>query len=328
MTYVKVEKMKAVVQGQYGLEHIDVESVERPQPGPGQVLIRTTVASMNAADWHLASDEMKIVRVGQGLRRPKAYVKGTDGCGVVEAVAPDVADFDIGDIVFGIFKGAFAEYAVADVDKIALAPEGVTPEDLASLPIAGVTALQAVEAANVDGASVVVVGASGGVGHYAIQLARTFGAATVDGVCSAKNEEMVKGLGVDRVIDYNQDDFTSGRYDVVIDCVGSRSIGDIHGCLNPGGRLIMVGAGKDEPGALGPLPQILWALLRFLFSNRSVTSLSAKETRERLERLAALQASGDLRTLFDVEYSLDDISEAYQHLGSRRAAGKILIRPS
>lgn len=137
---------------------------------------------------------------------------------------------------------------------------------------------------------------------------------------------MVKALGADAVIDYNQNDFTSGRYDAVIDCVGSRAIGDIHSCLKPGGRLVMVGAGKDKPGALGPLPKIFWAIVRFVFSNRSVSLLVAKETRERLERLAEMQVSGDLRTVFDTDYPLDDIAGAYQHLGSRRAAGKILVR--
>ncbi len=319
--------MKAAVQDSYGAEHITIKSVERPKPGPGQVLVQVTVASMNAADWHLASGEMQVVKIAEGLRRPKAYVKGTDACGVVVEVGPGTSDFSVGDKVFGSMKGAFADYAVADNDRLGLSPDGVASEALASLAIAGVTALQAVETSDLKGASVIVNGASGGVGHYAVQLANIYGASSVDAVCSTKNAGMVKELGANNVIDYQTDDFTAGDYDVVIDCVVNRSIGDLHRSLNSGGRLVLVGAGKDKPGPLGPIPKIIWSQCRFLFSNRSAKLVSAKETRERLEKLAAFHADGRLRTIVDTEFKLEEIAQAYELLGSRRAAGKLLIRP-
>jgi NADPH:quinone reductase-like Zn-dependent oxidoreductase len=245
---------------------------------------------------------------------------------VIDAVGDGVDESRIGDRVFGKVHGAFAELANADTDRLALMPESMPFEHAAGLPIAGVTALQAVDRAEVDGRSVVINGASGGVGHFAVQIARARGASRITGVCSGRNVEFVNGLGADQVIDYETDDFTDEPHDAIIDCAGSRTATDLLRGLDPDGRLIMVGPKKGGP-ILGPLPSMIAMGTRFALSNKSFVGFVADETAERLEALATLQAHGALHTFVSREFALTNIADAFEHLGTHRAVGKVLIRP-
>lgn len=318
--------MKAVTQDSYGLDSIRLSDRGVGEPDPGQVRVRIETASINPADWHLSTGQPWFVRLTDGLRRPNRDVLGTDAAGVIEAVGAGVAPERIGERVFGKVHGAFAKSATADVDRLALIPEGVSFDEAAGLPIAGVTALQAVQKGEVDGRSVLVNGASGGVGHYAIQIARALGAARVTGVCSGRNAEMVRSLGVDDVVDYTIDDFTATPYDVIIDCAGSRKGSELRRGLTARGRVVMVGSKKGGP-ILGPLPSMVAMVAGFAVSKRSFFGFVADETAERLTTLADLYANGALRTVVSRDFALPEVRAAFDHLATGRAVGKVLVRP-
>jgi NADPH:quinone reductase-like Zn-dependent oxidoreductase len=318
--------MKAATQSSYGLDSIELTDRPIPTPGPGQVRVRVETASINPADWHLSTGRPWFVRLTDGLRRPNREILGTDVAGVIDEVGPGVAPERIGDRVFGKAHGAFAEVAVADLDRLALIPERVGFDEAAGLPIAGVTALQAIEKGDVQGKSVVVNGASGGVGHFAVQIARALGAAHVTGVCSSRNVEFVRSLGVDQVVDYTAEDFTTSPHDVIVECAGSRTAADLHRGLNPGGRVIMVGP-KKGGRMLGPIPSMVAMMARFAVSDRSLVAFVADETAERLTTLADLYSDGALHTSVSREFALPDVVSAFDHLATSRAVGKVLVRP-
>lgn len=316
--------MRAATQNRYGLDAIQIGERPLPEPGPGQVRVRVEAAAINPADWHMATGRPSFLRLTEGLRRPKREILGADMAGVIDAVG-DGSTWRVGDEVFGGSRGAFAEFGLCRDDRIATRPSGMSFAEAAGLPIAGVTALQAVEHADIEGKRVVVNGASGGVGHYAIQIAKAFGASHVAGVCSAPNTAMVADLGADRVYDYASEDFTAERFDAVIDCAGSRTGADIQRCLAPGGRWVLLGPPKGGR-VLGPLPFVLRQLARSAFSNTKTIAFVAEETDVRLRRLGDLVRSGELRTVIDKEYGLDDLRTAFDHVESARARGKLIIR--
>ncbi len=323
--------MRAATQDKYGIDAINVTDEPVPEPGPGQVRVKIEVASMNPLDWHFALGRPRFVRLLIGLRRPKERVIGSDFCGTVDAVGPDVGDaaaggFDVGEAVFGSARtGAFAEYALAKVDRIARQPSGMTAGEAAGLPIAGITALQSFEDIDLKDKRVVINGASGGVGHYAIQIAKALGAAHVTAVCSTRNLDLVKGLGADDVIDYTVHDFTTRTYDVVLTCAGRRSFNDIKRCLAPDGHWVMVGPEKGGP-IIGPLPAIMGLTVRSKLTGLNFNSFTAAETKERLDNVTALANSGELRTHIEREYSLDEVRDVFHHAGTHRTQGKITIR--
>jgi NADPH:quinone reductase-like Zn-dependent oxidoreductase len=319
--------MKAATQERYGVEAIEVADRPIPEPGPGQIRVRIESASLNPSDWYFASGKPAFIRLMSGLRRPKSEVIGSDGAGVVDTIGPDVAGFAIGDRVFGVFGGAFAEHAVAKVDRVAHIPDGVDVDTAAGLPIAGVTALQAIERGQVAGRRVVVNGASGGVGHYAVQIAVAYGAGEVVGVCSGPNVELVRSLGAAEVVDYNAGDFTDTPADVLIDCAGNRSVADVARMLRPGGTWIGVGSVDKGGPILGMLPAMLGRTISTRLRRINMQNFVAAETAERLTELARLTADGSIRTVIDTDYRLDEIAKAFAHLETNRTTGKIIIRP-
>ncbi len=316
--------MRAATQTRYGLDAIEIGDRPIPEPGPAQVRVRIEAAAINPADWHMASGRPSFLRLTEGLRTPRKEILGADMAGVVDAVG-EGSTWRVGDEVFGGSKGAFAEFGLCADDRIATRPAGMSFAEAAGLPIAGVTALQAVEHAAVEGKRVVVNGASGGVGHYAIQIAKASGASHVAGVCSASNVAMVNDLGADEVYDYATDDFTADRFDAVIDCAGSRTGSEIRRCLTPEGRWVLLGPPKGGR-VLGPLPFVLRQLSQSLFSKTKTIAFVAEETDERLRRLGDLVRNGQLQTVIDKEYGLADLRTAFDHVESARARGKLIIR--
>lgn len=318
--------MRAATLDRYGLDALTLRDEPMPEPAAGEVRIRVIAAAINPADWHLAVGQPHFMRLTEGLRRPKERIVGTDACGVVDAVGPGVTRFEVGDTAFGKVRGAFAEYAVGPADRLALVPTTMSEIEASTLPIAGVTALQAVDLAEVAGRRVVVNGASGGVGHFAVQIARAAGASEVVAVCSGRNAEWVAELGADRVVDYETADFTDEPFDAVIDCIGNRSVADIARCLRQGGTHVVL-AGSKKTGVLGPAGSIVRAKLGAVLRPHRCEVLIADETAARLERLAELADDGDLQVRIAGKRPLRDVLDAYDRIESQRTAGKIIVLP-
>lgn len=318
--------MQAAVQDRYGLDAIEVRDIALPEPAEGQVRIKVHAASVNPVDWHLASGQPRFLRITEGLRRPKKSILGSDVAGVVDAVGHGVTQFQEGDTVFGGAKGSFAEFALANVDRLALVPETASVLDAGALGVAGVTALQAIEKAGVKDQRVLINGASGGVGHLAVQVAQVYGASEVTGVCSGRNATWVSELGADRVIDYTSEDFTEGIYDVIIDCVGSHSPAAIANALDPNGRWVVVGSSQKK-GTFGPLLYMLRAVASFKRRSQTCISFIAEETTARLEELAELVSTGQLSVRVADKVALADVQQALGQVESQRIAGKVLLIP-
>src|SRR5436189_1300200 len=259
--------MKAVVYCDYGVPNLKLQETERPTPADDQLLVRVRAASVNPLGWHFIEGTPYIMRVmGVGMRKPKDTRLGVDFAGTVEAVGKNVTNFKPGDEVFGGRTGAFAEYVcVREARAVAVKPASVTFEQAASVPIAGITALQGIrDKGKVQaGQTVLINGASGGVGTFAVQIAKTLGA-DVTGVCSSRNLDMVRSLGADHVIDYTKEDFTKSgqRYDVILDNVGTQPLSGFRRALTPKGKYIMIGGGgTTDQGLLGPLFRPIKAML-------------------------------------------------------------------
>ena len=239
--------MKAIVQDTYGTADVlELEDIDEPVVGSGDVLLRVHAASAHIGDWHLMTDLPYLIHIaGYGLRAPKARVRGSDVAGRVEAVGKDVTQFQPGDDVFGTAKGSFAEYACGQQDRLAPKPANLTFEQAATVPTSGFTALQGLrDVGRVQpGQTVLIIGAAGGVGSFAVQIAKAFGA-NVTGVCSTTKLDLVRSSGVDDVIDYTRDDFaeTGQRYDLILDTAGNRSLSHLRRALAPRGTLVIVGA--------------------------------------------------------------------------------------
>jgi NADPH:quinone reductase-like Zn-dependent oxidoreductase len=316
--------MRAIVNRRYGPpEGLRLEEVEKPVPGPDEVLVRVQAASINPADWHVMRGSPALVRLTNGLRSPKEIRFGSDAAGTVEAVGTDVTHVQHGDAVFGTRTGACAEYVCGK--SFVRKPERLTFEQAATFGVAGCTALQALrDKARLEaGQRVLVNGASGGVGTFAVQIAKAFGA-EVTGVCSTRNVDMVRSIGADRVVDYTAEDFTKGteQYDVILDCIGNHSLSERRRVLTDKGALVLVGA---DVNGLGLITALLGPMVVSPFVGQRLVSFLAKITREDLAALADLAEDGRITPVIDREYPLTDTAEATRYLEAGHARGKVVV---
>src|SRR6059058_4634969 len=324
------EKMKAIVYCDYGLGNLKLENVEKPVPNDDQILIRVRATSVNPYDWHFIEGTPKIMRLGVGLRKPKDTRLGVDYAGTVEAVGKDVTQFKPGDEVFGGKGGSFAEYVCVRHDRlIALKPANITFEQAASVDIAGVTALQAVrDKGKVQpGQKVLINGASGGVGTFAVQIAKSFGA-DVTGVCSTRNVDMVRSLGADHVIDYTKEDFTKSaqRYDAMLDNVPNHSLSECRLILNPTGKYVMIGGGGPNDNRwIGPFGRVIHALAVSPFVSQKMGMMMAELKQSDLTILGDMMQSGKVKPVIDRTYKLSELPEAIRYLEEGHARGKVVI---
>jgi NADPH:quinone reductase-like Zn-dependent oxidoreductase len=321
--------MKAMVRHAYGSpDVVRLEELRKPVPRGDEVLVKVRAASGNQADWHVVRGAPFIMRfMGFGILRPKRATLGADVAGTVEATGPDVKELAVGDEVFGDISdcgwGAFAEYVCAPAHCFVQKPANITFEQAAAVPLAAVTALHALrdEGRIRPGAKVLVNGASGGVGTFAVQIAKALGA-EVTGVCSTKNVDLVRSIGADRVIDYTREDFTrdSGRYDLIVDAAAFHSVSDCLRALNPGGTYVHVG------GTTNSMLGAAFASLRTsLVGKRRVRVLMSKPDREALLFVKDLIGAGKLVPVVDKRYSLREVPEAIRYLEGGHARGKVVI---
>ncbi|HJZ68998.1 MAG TPA: NAD(P)-dependent alcohol dehydrogenase, partial [Blastocatellia bacterium] len=303
------------------------EEVAKPTPKDNEVLIRVRAASINPLDWRMMKGTPSLLRIFFGFRKPRHGRPGRDVAGQLEAVGRNVTQFKAGDDVFGACDSTIAEYTCARESAVAIKPEKLTFEQAASIPVAGLSALQGLrDKGKVQpGQKVLINGAAGGVGTFAVQLAKYFGA-HVTGVCSTRNVEFVKSIGADAVIDYTKQDFTEReeRYDVILECVGNKSVAECRHVLNANGRHIMVGAAHD-PTLIDLFAPLIKAFLLSPFSSRKSIPFIAKPREEDLELLGDLIASGKLTPVIDRSYNLSEVPAAMRYLEAGHARGKVVI---
>jgi NADPH:quinone reductase-like Zn-dependent oxidoreductase len=319
--------MRAIVQDRYGSsEVLRPALVARPVGGDDEVLVQVHAAGLDRGTEHLMTGKPYVMRLGFGLRRPKNPVSGRDVAGIVAAVGPGVTRFAVGDEVYGVAPGSFAEYAVAREDKLARKPVNLSFAQAAVVPVSAGTALQALrDVGRVQaGQSVLVVGASGGVGTYAVQLAKAFGA-TVTGVCSTAKVELVRSLGADRVVDYTREDFADGnhRYDLILDIGGSASVRRLRRALEPRGTLVFVGG--ENSGSMTGMGRQLRGLLLSPFLRQRLAPLMARERAADYETLTALIEAGKVVPTLDRSYPLAEAPEAMRRLEEGLVRGKVAI---
>jgi NADPH:quinone reductase-like Zn-dependent oxidoreductase len=321
--------MHAIVQDTYGTaEVLHLAEIVRPAIAADEVLVQVRAAGVSRGTWHLMTGQPYLMRViGFGLRRPKNPVAGQDMAGVVVEVGSDVTRFEAGDEVFGIARGAFAEYAAAPQDKLAHKPAGISFAEAAVAPVSAITALQALrDRGRVEaGQQVLVIGASGGVGTYAVQLAKVFGA-HVTGVSSTAKVDLVQRLGADHVVDYTREDFAdgNGRYDLILDIGGNSSLSRLRRALQPAGTLVIVGG--EEGGKLaGGFSRTLRAPLLSLFVSQRLAMHTTKEHYADLDVLRPLLEDGSITSAIDTTYPLAETPAAMRHLEAGQARGKIAI---
>jgi NADPH:quinone reductase-like Zn-dependent oxidoreductase len=324
--------MRAIVHDRYGgPEVLRLEEIDRPSIGSGEVLVRVRAASVNPADIAFLTGRPGMVRVAAGLRRPRHRVLGRDLAGVVEAVGPRVSDLAVGDEVYGEAGQAFAEFAAVAPARLWRKPTHLTFEQAATVPLAGLTAWQALDRAQVrPGQRVLVNGAAGGVGHFAVQIARAQGA-EVTAVCSGRNAELVTGLGAEHVIDYQRMDFTTlgQQYDVILDAVMSHSIAETRRALAPTGTYLLVGTspstGPGEGGPLGPMADIARVARASVRARpQRLITVTAKANLG-IAQLTALIDTGAVRPHIERTYPLADVPDALRHLATHHARGKLAI---
>jgi NADPH:quinone reductase-like Zn-dependent oxidoreductase len=321
--------MKAIVQDRYGsTDVLQLQDVNKPEVGLDDMRIRVYAAGVHIGDWHLMTGEPYLMRIiGFGFRGPKARVRGTDVAGTVEAVGQNVTRFQAGDQVFGTCDGSFAEYALAREDMLALKPANLTFEQAAAVPTSAFTALQALRTGGIQsGQKVLIVGASGGVGLFAVQIAKSFGA-EVTGVCSTTKVDIVRSVGADHVIDYTKEDFintrSGPRYDLVLDMGGNRSLSQLRRALTSRGTAVLVGGeGGDRWIGIG---RSLQALLVSPFVSQKLRPVSAKPNKADLQILKELIEAGKVTPVIDKTYSLSEIPDAIRYLHEGRARGKLFI---
>lgn len=322
--------MAAVVQERYGAEPEAVlrpARIARPSIGPAEVLVRVRASSVDRGTWHMMAGLPYAIRPMSGLRRPKLPNPGRNIAGVVEAVGPEVTGFAPGDEVYGTAGAAFAEYATARPDRIAPKPTGLTFEEAATVPVSALTALQAVrDKGNVqEGQQVLITGAAGGVGTFAVQLAHAFGA-RVTAVASTPKLDAVRALGADHVIDYTREDFLAGprRYDTIIDIAGNRGLRDLRRALTPRGRLVITGGETNGPW-LGGTDRQLRAQMLSPFTGQRLGTFIASEHADGLRDLTVLIDTGTLSPVVDRVYPLAETAAAVRHLLAGRATGKVAL---
>jgi len=322
--------MKAAIGENYGPPErvIRIKEVEKPVPSEGRVLLKVRAASVNISDYYGLTGFTRLF--GSGLSKPKDPSVGSDVSGLVESVGDGVTRLHPGDEVFGSARGSLAEYAVAREDRLVLKPFAVSFEEAASVPIAGVTALQCVRdkggvKADQD---VVVNGSSGGVGTFAVQISKSFGA-HVTGVCSTRNLDQASSIGADHVVDYTKEDFTrQGRtYDLICDIAGNRSVSDYERALKPGGTCLFVGFSKNP--LLGLVKFGVLGKLGSLTGNKTLKFMGiAKVNAERLETLAELLSAGKVKPVVERVYPLSEAAEALEYIGKKHTRGKVAISVS
>jgi NADPH:quinone reductase-like Zn-dependent oxidoreductase len=321
------QRLRAIVQGAYGTADVlELRDIERPEPRDDEVLVRVHAAGVGPDVWHLMAGVPYMVRLVAGVRRPRRPVPGWDGAGRVEAVGAKVTRFKPGDEVFGSCEGSFAEYARAKADKLAPKPANLTFEQAAAVPVAGVTALQALrDKGRVRaGQRVLVIGASGGVGTFSVQLAATYGAQVV-GVCGPAGEELVRSLGATDVIDYTREEITArpGRYDLILDAAGNRPLSVLRRVLAPRGTLVIVG-GEDGGRWLGVGRQLRATLLSPFLRRRLGTFLAVTRHADLLV-LKELAEQGKVTPVVERTYPLADAAAAVRHLREGHPRGKVVL---
>jgi NADPH:quinone reductase-like Zn-dependent oxidoreductase len=320
--------MKAIVRDAYGaVEVLRSAEFDQPVAGEGEVLVRVQAAGVDQGVWHLMAGMPYVMRlVGFGIRAPKNPLLGYDVAGSVESVGKNAGSFRPGDAVFGTCRGSFAEYAVARADRLASKPDNVSFEEAAAVPISGYAALQAVrEHGGVRaGHRVLIIGAAGGVGTFAVQIAKADGA-EVTGVCSTAKADFVRSIGADHVIDYTKEEFADGRnrYDLIVDIAGNRSLSRLRRALSPRGTLVIVGA-EDAGNWLGIRRQLRAAALS-PFVAQKLGFFISKERSQDLDELRKLLENGAIKPIVDRTFSLDEVPAAIRYLRDGHARGKIVI---
>ncbi len=320
----------AVVQDRYGSpDSLTLTRIPKPAPGAGEVLVRVHAASVNARDWHIMRGEPRLARLLDpatfGPRGPRVSVRGTDVAGIVEAVGEGVTRWKLGDRVFGEGTGTFAEHALARDTQLATIPSGVAFDLAAALPLAATTAALCINAADpVPGSTMLIIGASGGVGTFAIQLAKAR-QLHVTAVVSTRNREQAESLGADRVIDYTTDR-VAGQYDVVVDLVGNRSLRELSTLVRPDGALVLSGGGVSGHGRiLGPLKLLIWAQLSARRSGLRILLPQATPDADQLHRIADQVAAGEVTPMIDRRFPLEQAADAIRYLETEHARAKVVI---
>jgi NADPH:quinone reductase-like Zn-dependent oxidoreductase len=323
--------MKAIVYRRYGsAEVLKCEDIPKPVPSDDQVLIKVRAAALNPLDWRMMGGVPFLIRKVMKMKTPSDAQPvgiGRDVAGVVEAVGKNVTQFRTGDEVFGNCEAAVAEYACTKASALVAKPEALTFEQAAAIPVAGLTALQGLRKGKIEaGQKVLINGAAGGVGTFAVQVAKTFGA-EVTGVCSGANVEMVLSIGADKVIDYTQEDFTEGaeQYDIILECVGNKPFSECRRVLKPEGRYVIVGGGHDIT-MVTIMTSALKTLAASAISKQKAVMFMAKSNQQDLAFLAELIATGKMTSVIERTYRLEETPEALAHLERGHARGKVVIQ--
>jgi NADPH:quinone reductase-like Zn-dependent oxidoreductase len=320
--------MRAVVHSRFGnpADALELAKISTPTLASDEVLVRVAASGVAIGDWLTVAGQPYIARPMFGIRTPKQRIAGFELAGTVVAVGDEVTRFAVGDEVFGFAEGSLAEYAAVSQDSLAGKPAGISMKQAAAVPISAIAALQALRDSGkvTEGQSVLVVGASGAVGTYAVQIAKALGA-EVTGVAGTGNIEMVRSIGADHVVDYRSEDITDSarRYDMIIDIAGNRPIAKLRSVLAPSGTLVIVG-GSGGPVTMG-FGRTVWAMASNFFTRQNLTGFFAKNTRDDLEALAGLLDARDIVPVIDRTYSLDETVEALEYVGARHTRGKTVI---
>jgi len=324
---------RAVLQHRYGSPDVlEVGTIPTPSPGPDDVLVRVKAASINARDWHVMRGEPRLARLldrsSFGLRHPRIAVRGTDIAGTIEAIGAEVTRWRVGDHVFGEGAAALADHAVVPAHQLAPIPNGLGFDEAAALPLAATTAMLIVDAADpAPGYTVLVNGASGGVGTFVIQFAKAR-QLYVTAVVSPRNAALARSLGADRVIDYTVDDFTleGVQHDVVVDLVGNRKLRELRRASRPGGAIVLSGGGVSGTGrVLGPLKLLIWGQVYGVLRRVRVLVPQAVPDAEALERIAELVVAQKVRPVIDRCFRLEDAADAIRYMETEHTSGKVVI---
>jgi NADPH:quinone reductase-like Zn-dependent oxidoreductase len=329
--HAQVNEMKALLQSGYGsTDVLCVGKAARPKPGPEEVLVQVHAAGVDRGTWHLMTGRPYLMRImGFGFWAPKNPVPGLDLAGTVLEVGAAVTRFRVGDEVFGIGRGAFAELACAREDKLVHKPSALSLEQAAVIAVSGATALQSLQAGKLQaGERVLIIGASGGVGTFAVQIAKAWGA-EVTGVCRTSKVETVRGLGADRIIDHTQRDFADGslQYDLILDIGGKTPVTKLRRALTEAGRLVFVGAENAGDWSAGFERQLFGALLG-MFVKQKFIMLASREHYSYFEQLAQLAEAGKLEPVIDRRSQLQDVAAAISDLVAGRICGKVVVIPA
>lgn len=321
--------MKAIVYHEYGAADVlELDNISKPVPHENEVLVRVRAAALNPLDWHMMRGTPKILRLFIGMKHPRRTRLGVDVAGTVVAIGPGVTNLRLGDEVFGAMDGALAEYVCGPASALVPKPQNVSCEQAAAVPVAALTALQALRDRGHLKAdqSVLINGASGGVGTFAVQIAKWMGA-RVTGVCSTRNVDIVLGIGADRVIDYTREDFTTGadRFDIAFDLVGNRPLAAFRSVLKRKGVFIACGGGGPEASGGAMIGARLKQYMLKPFVRQKLVGILAKRKKEDLELLGELLKSGKIVPVIDRSYGLSEVPQAIRHLEQGHARGKIVI---